>query len=191
MRRHVDKYRSHIKNDRNIHKTNLITMEFSPSPKKKYSPMVGEIKHELGMFKSNNNEDDIDYNKSSKTTTTTTSDNNNKNHDKSKIIDRRLKPKIEKNEVDTDSILQRILSKRPFPIEVIRMKEKKELEAKDRKIRNIKRGLKGLGTSPIRTKKMNATRPEKKTSIKSIKQSPLVRRTKRRQVDNIYFTSSR
>ena len=106
--------------------------------------------------------------------------NKNKNHDKSKIIDRRLKPKIEKNEVDTDSILQRILSKRPFPIEVIRMKEKKELEAKERKIRNIKRGLKGLGTSPIRTKKMNATRPGKKTSIKNIKQSPLVRRTKRK-----------
>ena len=40
-------------------------MEFSPSPKKKNSPMDGEIKHELGIFKNNNNEDNNNNNNTS------------------------------------------------------------------------------------------------------------------------------
>ena len=169
--------KTHTKALADIEKLSKIHAEQMKNSKETIRALIDKVEFAI---KQGINFDDIDYNKSSKIITTTTSDNNNKNHDKSKIIDRRLKPKIENNEVDTDSILQRILSKRPFPIEVIRMKEKKELEAKERKIRNIKRGLKGLGTSPIRTKKMNATRPGKKTSIKNIKQSPLVRRTKRK-----------
>jgi hypothetical protein len=107
--------------------------------------------------------------------------NNNKhnNSDKQKkIIDKRLKPRVEKRVTKTDGILEQILSRRPFPIEVIRMEEKKEQLEKERKIRNIKRSIKGLGTSPIRTKKMNATRPGKKASS-LVRESPLARRTKR------------
>ena len=44
------------------------------------------------------------------------------------------------------------------------MRERKESEDKARKIRNIKRGMKGLGKSPIRAKKLNATRPGKKNA---------------------------
>eukprot|EP00943_MAST-04B_sp_MAST-4B-sp1_P008299 g8299.t1 len=107
--------------------------------------------------------------------------NNNKN-DKSdkpkKIIDKRLKATVEERVTKTDGILEQILSRRPFPIEVIRMEEKKEQLEKERKIRNIKRSIKGLGTSPIRTKKMNATRPGKKASS-LVRESPLARRAKR------------
>eukprot|EP00944_MAST-04C_sp_MAST-4C-sp1_P009456 g9456.t1 len=103
--------------------------------------------------------------------------NNVDKHEKPKIIDRKLKKKLEEDMGGSLDILQQILSKRPFPIEVIRMRERKELEDKARKIRNIKRGMKAPGKSPIRAKKLNATRPGKKTTI--VRASPLARRAKK------------
>ena len=99
--------------------------------------------------------------------------NNDDKRDKPKIIDRKLKKKLEEDMGGSLDILQQILSKRPFPIEVIRMRERKELEDKARKIRNIKRGMKAPGKSPIRAKKLNATRPGKKTTV--VQASPLAR----------------
>ena len=103
--------------------------------------------------------------------------NNDDKRDKPKIIDRKLKKNLEEDMGGSLDILQQILSKRPFPIEVIRMRERKELEDKARKIRNIKRGMKAPGKSPIRAKKLNATRPGKKTTV--VQASPLARRAKK------------